>query len=225
MMEIFQPQLELVREPDGEYSLHAVTITPNSGYSAGRARIGTPPNVRLIGEALGVILDLRVRRGAALQVLTPVRHHLRNLKLGPKQGKTSVTAFAVLRGDIVGTASIDVRAVQECPKKNPVTVDTTDWYAYLDKMPPGPPSLHVSGVVYLPTPGYDAVLVPASPQGINPKELILDLVVTPRPGLWPQVITAASVRHDDRTPGIAYEGILIREPDGDGVHIDVEDVH
>ena len=37
MKEMFQPQLQLETEPDGEYTLHAVTICPNSSYSAGRA--------------------------------------------------------------------------------------------------------------------------------------------------------------------------------------------
>src|ERR1041384_4419748 len=68
-VEIFQPRLQLIAEPDGEYTLHAVTITPNSGYSAGRARPGAPPNVRLIPEVFPVLLEIRARRGPALQVL------------------------------------------------------------------------------------------------------------------------------------------------------------
>ena len=222
---MFQPQLQLETEPDGEYTLHAVTLCPNSGYSAGRARPGTPPTVRLAGEAFSVILDLRVRRGRALQVMTPVRHNLRNLKLGPQHGKTSVIAFAMLRGNVVGSASIEVRSSHECPTKDPVSVDTTDWYAWLSKMPPGPASFHVSGIVLLPTPGYDTRLVRGAPQGINPRELILDLEVTPRPGFWPQVITPVSVRYDEPEAGVEYDGVLVREPDGDGVHFEVEVVH
>src|ERR1700704_2461975 len=96
VVEIFQPNLELVVEPDGEYTLNAVTIAPNSGYSAGRAHPGVPPNIRLYPEAFPVILPIRARRGPALQVLMPVRHHLRNLKLGAKLAKTSVVAFAMI---------------------------------------------------------------------------------------------------------------------------------
>jgi hypothetical protein len=224
MKEIFQPHVQLELEPDGEYSLHAVTVAPNSAYSAGRARPGAPPTVRLNAETFPVMLDLRARGGRARQVLTPVRHRLRNLKLGPKHGKTTVTVFAMLRGDIVGSASMPVHTAHECPTKDPVSVDTTDWYAWLNKMPGGPVSFHVSGVVHLPTPGYEATLVPASPQGINPKELILDLKVTPRPGLWPQVITPVSLRHDEGTSSIEYTGVLVREPDGDAVHLEVETV-
>lgn len=79
------------------------------------------------------------------------------------------------------------------------------------------------GVVRTPTPGYDVKLVPASPQGINPKELILDLVVTAKPGVWPQVVTPTSVRFEQ--PDGAYTGVLVRTPDGEGTHVGVEEVH
>jgi hypothetical protein len=224
MKEIFQPHIQLLQEPDGEFTLHAVTLTPNSGYSAGRAYPGVPPTVRLTAETFSVILDLHVRRGPALQVPRPVRHHLRNLRLGAQHGKTTLTVFAMLRGDIVGSASIPIQPAHECPTKDPVTVDTTDWYAWTSRMPPGPASFHVAGVVHLPSPGYEARLERATPQGINPRELILDLKVTPRPGIWPQVITQASLRLDEESPSIEYDGVLIREPDGDSVHLDVETV-
>lgn len=220
-MEIFQPSLQLMVEPDGEYTLHAITITPNSGYSAGRARPGAPPGVRLTPETFPVMLEIRARGGRAQQVLTPVRHHLRNLELGPKHGKTSVLAFAMTGERVVGSASIAVGSIHECPK-DPIAIDTSDWYAWLNKMPPGPASFHVTGVVHLPSPGHDARLVPASPQGINPSELILDLQVTRRPGIWPQVITPVSVRYDQSPAEVLYEGVLVREPDGDAVHFDVD---
>lgn len=220
-MEMFQPSLQLVVERDGEYTLHAVTITPNSSYSAGRARPGVPPGVRIIPEVYPVLLPLRTRGGPALQVLTPVRHRLRNLELGPAHGKTSLLAFAMIGDRVAGSTSIPVVATQECPR-DPVPVDTSDWYAWLNRMPPGPASFHVTGVVYLPTPGYDARLVLASPQGINPEELILQLEVMPRPGVWPQVITPVSVRYDQSPAGVLYKGVLVREPDGDNWQLDVE---
>jgi hypothetical protein len=223
-MEIFQPNLLLSVEPDGQYTLDAVTLAPNSGYSAGRAWHGVPPNIRITEEAYPVLLDIHARGGKALQVLTSVRHHLRNLKLGPKHGKTALLAFAMVRGQVVGSESIAVGPVPERPRKEPVVVDTGDWYAWLNKLPPGPASLHVSGVVYLPTPGYDVCLVPHVPQGINPVELILDLQVTPRTGFWPQVVTPVNVRYDQRPALVDYKGVLVREPDGDLVHFDVEEV-
>jgi hypothetical protein len=220
-VQIFQPCLQLVAEPDGEYTLNAVTITPSSGYSAGRAKPGAPPNVRLTPEVFPVMLTIRTRRGRVLEVLTPVRHHLRNLKLGPKHGKSSVLAFAMVGDNIVGSASIPVGPIQQGPK-NPVIVSSSDWYAWVNQMPPGPASFHVTGIVQLPTPGYDVRLVAAEPQGINPRELICNLQVTPRPGIWPQIVTSVSVRYDESPAGTAYDGVLIREPDGDATHVDVD---
>jgi hypothetical protein len=222
-VEIFQPNLQLAVEPDGEYTLDAVTITPNSGYSAGRARPGAPPNVLLTPETFPVLLEIRERRGRVLQVLTPVRHHLRNLKLGPKAGKTSVIAYAMLGDRVVGSASIQVSPSHECPKP-PVTIDSHGWYAWINRMPPGPPSFHVTGVVVLPTPGFEVRLEPASPQGINPAELILDLKVNPLPGIWPQIVTSMSVRYDQAPAQVAYQHVLIREPDGDSIQIPVDAV-
>jgi hypothetical protein len=178
--------------------------------------------VRLTAEVFPVLLEIRARRGPAAQVLTQVRHHVRNLKLGPKHGKTSVLAFAMLGDRVVGSASIPVEAKHDCPKKNPATVDTSDWYAWMNRMPPGPASFHVTGVVRLPTPGYDVKLVAATPQGINPAILILDLQVAPRPGIWPQVVTSVSARYDQSPAGTAYQSVHVREPDGEAVNIDVD---
>ena len=96
MLKMFEPHLVLSKEHDGDYTLHAVTLTPNSCYSAGRARHGVPSNVRIVAEVESVLLELRTHEGPCLMVLTPVRHRLRNLKLGPAHGKTSVLAFVML---------------------------------------------------------------------------------------------------------------------------------
>lgn len=231
-MQMFEPQLTLTLEPDGDYTLDAVTITPNGSYSAGRAVRGAPSNVRVRPDVQPVLLHLRHRGGPALMVLRPVRHRVGNLKLGGTPGafhggvgKTHVLAFVMVDGKVVGSATIATPGAHEPgPGKPPVAVDSSDWYAWRNEMPPGPASFHVTGTVHAPTPGYRASLRPASPQGINPAELILDLVIEPLPGVWPQVVTPLSVRYDDPTPGVAYQGVLVREPDGDAIHVEVEAV-
>lgn len=222
-MEMFSPNLLLATEPDGELTLHSVTITPNSCYSAGRAMPGVPANVRLLPEVFSVLLPVRVRQGPCLMVLTPVRHRLRNLRLGQKHGKTTVTAFLVSGEQVLGSASIPVVSTQECPK-DPLPLDTSDWFAWVSRMPPGPASFHVTGTVTLPSPGYDARLEVANPQGINPAELILDLRITERPGLWPQVVTSVAVRYDVPGYASAYQTVLIRLPSGEGIQLQVEEV-
>lgn len=221
-METFGPRLTLSLEPDGEYTLDAVTIAPNSCYSAGRVVRQPPPTVRLVPEVFAIQLHLRTRRGPCLMALRPVRHRAKNLNL---QGKTTVMAFVMIDDRVLGSASIPVPSACTQTPKNPATVDTSDWYAWVNKMPPGPASMHVTGVVQLPTPGFDVSLIPASPQGINPADLILDLVIKARDGFWPEVITPASVRYDIAKYSGAYKTVLIREPDGDAVQLDLEDVY
>jgi hypothetical protein len=222
-MEMFQPNLLLATEPDGELTLHSVTITPNSCYSAGRAVPGVPASVRLVPEVFSVLLPVKVRQGPCLMVLAPVRHRLRNLRLGAKHGKTMVTAFLVHGEQVLGSASIPVVSTQPCPK-DPLPLDTSDWFAWVSRMPPGPASFHVTGTVMLPSPGYDARLEMASPQGVNPADLILDLRITARPGFWPQVVTSATVRYDVSDYQGRYQTVLIRLPNGEGIQLQVEEV-
>lgn len=224
-MVTFEPQLKLTREPDGEFTLHTVTLTPSACYSAGRAVVEPPANVRLLPEVLPVQLHVRVRKGPCLHVLTPVRHRIHDLRLGPAHGKSSVVAFAMIHGTIAGSASLRVDEPDTHQNPEPKPVYTSDWYAWLNRMPPGPASFHVTGTVQVPHPGFEARLVAAAPQGIHPKELILDLVLTERPGFWPQVVTSLNVRYDEAPAGVEYTGVLIRKPGNDAVHLDVEQVY
>jgi hypothetical protein len=103
-----------------------------------------------------------------------------------------------------------------------------EWKAIEDRMPPGPPKLRVFGVLEAPTPGYKAKLSPASPQGINPRILILILTVTRPTGVQPQVITPVSVRYEQTVEAGQYTQVHIRA-DGelltDDELLDVEVVH
>ena len=73
-----------------------------------------------------------------------------------------------------------------------------NWVAYLDHMPPGK-SVRVSGTVTFPTDGYTAVLRPREPQGINPQDLLLDLVVQEPTGGVPDVLTDVDVEYQADT--------------------------
>jgi hypothetical protein len=103
-----------------------------------------------------------------------------------------------------------------------ISVATRDWNAWINAKPGGPRSFHVSGVVDLPSPGYSATLQPASPQGINPTELILELTVrAPSGGIWPQVITPVDVRFDQTPLVTNYQTVLVRVPGGATVPLTV----
>ena len=95
-----------------------------------------------------------------------------------------------------------------------------DWNAWIDRMPPGKPTLHVTSVCEFPTPGYTVELRPAEPQGINPADLLLEMHVTEPYGQVPQVVTTVEVRYEqDDSPD--YDTVSIVP---DGPTIPVQDV-
>jgi hypothetical protein len=217
MIEMFKPNLTLHAEAEGKYTLRAETLAPNGCYGPGRAVIGVPPTVRITAETLPVLLNITHRGGICAMHTTIVRHRLRHLDLA---GKNNVLAFAMVDGKVVGSAAIAAAPpIVEVPP-----IDTHGWYAWVNRMPPGPASLHVIGTVSAPTPGYRATLALAEPQGINPKELILDLHLEALPGIWPDVVTPMSVRYDQPSIGVDYDGVLIRIAGSEAVRVPVEQV-
>ncbi|WP_116812179.1 hypothetical protein [Steroidobacter cummioxidans] len=86
-------------------------------------------------------------------------------------------------------------------------MQTRDWAAWIDRMPPPPDGFHVVGEVELGNPGMVAQLVYRQPQGINPTILLLDLEVEQRPGTWPDKIEWVKVRYDVTvTPQMPHYG-------------------
>ncbi len=224
-MELFEPKLSLSAEPDGEFTLDSLTLMPNASYTARPAYLGIPASVRLTEEVLSVILPVQSRQGVSRQILTPVIHHLPNQKLGEEHGKTSVIAFLMLGESILGSADLSVAPVTKLLRaKNPVPLDTADWYAWVDTMPGGPRSFHVTGTVKLPSPGWDVRLEPASPQGINPRDLILELIVSRRLQRCPPRAVNVGARYDLDPYGSEYSTVTIRVPNGDDVQIAVETI-
>lgn len=225
MVELFQPMITLCREPDGKYTLYAVTLTPNSCFSAGLAQPSPPPNVLIIPEVQPVSLNIHRRSGLCLQTITPVRQALANLQLGSDTGKTSVTAFVLLHDGsgsmpmLVGSASIRVDDAAHVCMADPDMQghpNSHSWTAIADLEPPEPSSLTVRGMVTVAHPGHEAVLSVAEPQGFNPAQLILDLELRELPGIWPQVITdIEAVYRDDcyrgkhDTVAIQHKGAIL----------------
>jgi hypothetical protein len=86
-----------------------------------------------------------------------------------------------------------------------------NWYAYHDFMPVSPPTLHVGATCTAPTNGYHFSLVRQAPQGINPKDLLLRLVVE-EPEVANDVVTVYEVRYREDTE-LRYDSVSIL-PDG-----------
>ena len=102
-MHLFVPNLTLVKEPDDEYTVFSVTLTPDSCYAAGPVTEGAPEGVVVVPEAIPLQLQL-VRRGEfCLQVITAVGHTRPNLKFG--EGKDRVVCFVVLGSAVLGSAT------------------------------------------------------------------------------------------------------------------------
>lgn len=72
----------------------------------------------------------------------------------------------------------------------------TGWFAWLNVMPLGPPTLHVIGDVQVPNPGVDVYLTERFPQGVNHRILLLDLYLIQSPGIWPQHVVLKQARFD-----------------------------
>jgi hypothetical protein len=107
----------------------------------------------------------------------------------------------------------------------PAILGTSDWYGWLNQMPPGPFSVHITGIVTVPSPGHDARLVRSAPQGVNPLDLKLDLQVTRRPGTWPSRAMKLSVRYDEMPASLSYNTASIQWPGGTPVFVQVERVY
>ena len=75
-------------------------------------------------------------------------------------------------------------------------MESKDWYAWINFMPPIPDDFHIVGEVEVPNPGVEVLLVPRVPQGINPHILMMDLHLVQKPGAWPQVMTWVQCRYD-----------------------------
>jgi hypothetical protein len=57
--------------------------------------------------------------------------------------------------------------------------------------------------------GYEVELRPSVPQGINPRDLLLDKIVTPPSGLAGDIVTDVEVRYEEVTD-VKYETVTIQ---------------
>jgi hypothetical protein len=100
---------------------------------------------------------------------------------------------------------------------------TKNWYAWINKMPPPPDEFHVVGEVQVSNPGVEVVLTPRVPQGINPRILLLDLVLVQRPGIWPQIVVTRRAEYHQINGD--YERVNIFLNNGVIADIPVDVVH
>jgi hypothetical protein len=91
--------------------------------------------------------------------------------------------------------------------------------AWIDRAPGGTPRLIMTGDVRVPSNGR-AQLTRRSPQGINPKILILDVNVQRPSGDVPEEITTIPLRYEESPPQDEYGQVMIASCKGEiVVHI------
>jgi len=67
--------------------------------------------------------------------------------------------------------------------------ELSDLHAWVDKMPPGPASIHATGKITAPTPCYDALAEFAGLDKSNPPIYLVKVTLRQRPGACIQVLT------------------------------------
>lgn len=122
----------------------------------------------------------------------------------------------------LGVRSSDAHAQSAAPTERagwpaPGVVGCDNWAAWEDHQPFQRPRLIVTADCILPTPGHRVELRPHNPQGINPRILLLDLVMHAPKGPAPDVLTPFRLRYEQ--PAGRYDSVTILP---DGVTIDVQ---
>ena len=125
-----------------------------------------------------------------------------------------VSRMSMTGGGFVGVPQyhVELRVLSpagEYPEEKPWSCE--NWYAYHDFMPGSPPTLHVGATCTAPTNGYHFSLVRQEPQGVNPKNLLLRLVVE-EAEFANEVVTIYETHYREDTD-MRYDSVSIL-PDG-----------
>ena len=96
--------------------------------------------------------------------------------------------------------------------------------AWIDHMPGSGPRLIVIGEMQVPTTGWHVRLTRRSPQGFNPKILILDVSAEKPHGMAGQMVTTIPLRYEEHPPQHDYTQVTIANG-GDSVTIGVGHTH
>ena len=96
-------------------------------------------------------------------------------------------------------------------------MECRDWAAWENREPLERPRLIVTARCLLPTPAHRVGLRPSNPQGINPRILLLDLVVQAPKFPAPQVVTPFLLRYE-QPADTHYDSVTIM-PDGPTIKV------
>jgi hypothetical protein len=199
---MFQPELTLIPQVDGTFTLLVRALVPTSCYIAGQLTEGFPPGMSGIPEARPYTFEIKHVGGIfCLEYVHYVSAAVQGIK--PDPGHNYIAVFSSLNGRVVGEATISLPDVeklrgvlQAAPAAGaiiPGTVHATVFSSII-----GPQTLRVTALVATPTPGYKADLIKATPQGINPTILLLQLRLTPPTGPVIQIPSTVLAEYEDK---------------------------
>ena len=146
----------------------------------------------------------------------------------PEAPVETVAVFTTIRSSIGGPSLVE-GAVQlyatatlagTARQSGSASPDTSCLFtAVLTRELPGPGVLRVDGECTLPSTGYEIALVRQEPQGVNPQDLLLQLVVTPPTGVIAPVVTTYPVTYEEGTD-VYFDTVTIL-PDGPSIPVQI----
>ena len=197
-------------------------------WASGSLRSAKKPGRSLNGLSRSAPLTSRGRGGCALVVrLRPARGERSSRRLDrfdsfePMKIASGFFCVALLLfSACAGKGSLPAPPTGGSGSDEPRIGDPAgEWRAWVDLMPPGPATLHVTGEVWVPHPIYRVKLIPRAPQGINPRDLILDLY----PAFDGIQQVGRAKGHYRQEAGTGFDTVTVRFPDGTSRTFDVEE--
>ena len=185
-----------------------------------------PPQYVLVVSGMKPYLNMRVKLVPLVYIRQPEYWGIE--VVGRIRGGIGLPAMALYTASIplagiTGTEGIEViRATRseriEAPPEGKPQVECSNWSAWHGSRPPAPQVLTVVGKCTFPTAGYSVELRLHEPQGINSRDLLLDLIVHEPTGPVADVISTVEARYEEETD-FEYESVTIL-PDGPSIPVE-----
>jgi hypothetical protein len=178
-----------------------------------------------IGTAATAVLE--VIADGSTTMLTLVLPNVNFLGDSERADVTAVAISTVARSSIGGPSLVDgtiekyeaelLAGTARRRMVGPHEIGCRDWTARFLRVATGGGVVLVTGTCTVPTSGHTVELRRHEPQGINPADLLLDLVVNEPSGPAAEVLTDVPVRYEERTDtGFGTVTIL---PDGPSIPV------
>ena len=234
MKALFEPEIRLRKNSQGNLVLQATTPTPNSCHVAGETEISPPPPPFQLdppGDEVSPLPGPRVMEvklhieetdsDICLPYVKPVHHCV---QFAPPPHTTEIRAIVMLNGEKVQEELLPLNSSNPEPEEPNSIIGTEDFQAWVNLMSPGEPTLHVQGNVIFPDARYKAKLVKAENAQEN-DTLVLNLEVERREGIFPPVVTTRSVEYEQSGSKVEqFERVKVLLPSDKTINLKLRNV-